>query len=123
MNKPWPWLFLLLSLFACCGSWITTDLRSPARQADATIQADILRQTPIGTKYSDGREYIDSHFGQVFTTWPEQDGKTVNHTYVEYGSYTQARNFPFANVVRIHWYFNADGVLERISVSRYLDCM
>jgi len=74
----------------------------------------MLKATPIGTEYVEARKYIDLRFPHVFEIW-DRDGKQPNKVYVTYGSYA------FVNVVDVSWYFDQNGRLEKIKVSRYLN--
>ena len=120
----WPWLLSvpLLLLFGSCGSCIVKDLRSPARQSDEAIQAEMLLATPIATEYAEARRYIDHRFpGNVWDAWIDYHGKHPKKVYVKYGSYTEQSGFPLSTVVQVSWWFDPDGRLEEIKVSRHGD--
>jgi hypothetical protein len=81
----------------------------------------MLMATPIGTEYAEARKYIDHRFPQVFANLGDRDRKQPKVVYVTYGTYVEPRHFPFANVVTVSWYFDPNGRLEKITVSRYVD--
>lgn len=122
MRKRWL-LLLLLSFGACFGTWATLDLQSRARRSNDEIRAEIIGATPIGTTYSVANAYIRNNFGHVFEAWPNGEKVKVNLSTVVYGYYYEVRHFPFATVVKVSWQFDADGVLDKIAITRYIDSL
>jgi hypothetical protein len=81
----------------------------------------MLMATPIGTEYSEAKKYIDHRFPRVLENCGDRDRKQPKVVYVTYGTYVEPGNFPFANVVNVSWYFDPNGRLEKITVTRYMD--
>ena len=81
----------------------------------------MLIATPIGTEYPEARKYIDLRFPRVLENWGDRDRKQPKVVYVTYGTYVEPRNFQFAHVVDVSWYFDLKGRLEKITVTRYVD--
>jgi hypothetical protein len=81
----------------------------------------MLLATPIGTEYTESRKYIDHRYPQVWDALGDYHAKHPKVVHVIYGSYMDSRNFPFSTVVKVVWYFDPNGKLEEIRVSRFVD--
>ena len=123
MKRHLLWLLPLLPAILValsCGSCITRDLRSSARRPVEAIRAEILAATPIGTPHPEVHNYAESHFDRVFGSTGLGNGDNPK-LWVDYGAYSEARNFPFATVVRVTWYFDSEKKLETVKVFRFMD--
>ena len=106
----------LLVILGCC---LASNV-NPARRSEATIRDELLSATPIGSDEATVDHYAKRHFPQDnFFQWV--DTETGKLLMLCYGCYNTWDCFPFSTCVQAAWYFDKNGKLTAISVSKWVD--
>lgn len=116
-------MLILAGVLAICTvilAWIFSIVNDPVRRPDAEIRAEMVAETPPGSSIEEVKAFVEKRFGKVRVIERMTGGKSIN---VCYGTYATFRQFPWATVVDIIWYFDKDAKLESVHISRWTDTL
>lgn len=114
IRRPWTIIALLTACLLLAGSGVL--IYKAASVSPATIRAEILALTPIGSSVEDVDKAIDAMQLDNGACW-RGDKSEVE---VRYARFYEIRRLPFPTVIHAHWHFDAEGKLSDVSLKYYV---
>lgn len=92
----------------------------PARRSNDEIRREVLELTPLGCNAADVERFARERLGRVTVVY-YADAGCPRHMAASYGHYFDMHSLPWSTTVRVMWFFNKEGRLDDIQISRFND--